>query len=196
MVTNCYVAVSETTKNAVLFDAPAEPERILDYLTENGFSLKYILLTHAHFDHIMALDKIKKATGAMLMLHADEEKYLNDSVLNLAETVPVKIPELAADRVLHDGDVVSLDDMEIKVIHTPGHTEGSVCYLMGEILVSGDTLFHRSVGRADFPLGSFENEIKSVKEKLMPLDDGVKVFPGHGFSTDIGHERKENPYLI
>lgn len=196
MVANCYVAADENTKNAVLFDAPTNPEKILGYLDENGLTLKYILLTHAHFDHIMAVDGIKKATGAKLVLHRDEVKYLNDGVLNLAVTVPVEIPKLKEDIVVSDGDEIVMDSFDIKVIHTPGHTEGSVCYLMGDILISGDTLFNRSVGRADFPLGNFENEIKSIKEKLMPLDDGIKVFPGHGFSTDIGHERKENPYLI
>lgn len=196
MVANCYVAADENTKNAVLFDAPTNPEKILGYLDENGLTLKYILLTHAHFDHIMAVDGIKKATGAKLVLHRDEVKYLNDGVLNLAVTVPVEIPKLKEDIVVSDGDEIVMDSFDIKVIHTPGHTEGSACYLMGDILISGDTLFNRSVGRADFPLGNFENEIKSIKEKLMPLDDGIKVFPGHGFSTDIGHERKENPYLI
>lgn len=196
MSTNCYIAASEETKNAVLFDAPDEAEKILGFINDNGLKLCYVMLTHAHFDHIMALDAILKNTGAKLLLNEDEEKYLNNPALNLSSMIPVDIPEFKEYQVVSDGDKLFIDDIEIKVIHTPGHTEGSACYLMGETLVSGDTLFQRSIGRADFPLGSFDDEIISITDKLMILDDNIKVWPGHGFSTTIGRERKENPYLI
>ncbi len=196
MSTNCYIAANEETKNAVLFDAPDEAERILKYITDNKLKLCYVMLTHAHFDHIMALDDILKKTGAKLLLHEAEEKYLNNPALNLASMIPVDIPEFNKYKVVSDDEKLFIDDIEIRVIHTPGHTEGSVCYLMGETLVSGDTLFQHSIGRADFPLGNFDDEISSIKYKLMALEDSVKVYPGHGFSTTIGRERKENPYLI
>ncbi len=192
LVTNSYIYYSEETGKAVLFDAPAEPGKILDYLNKNNLTLEYIFLTHAHYDHIGALSELKSATGAKVVIHEKEEKYLNDSTLNLSNE---PLPSLSADILTKDGDVFEFCDVEIKVIHTPGHTEGGVCYLFENILVSGDTLFLKSIGRFDFPLGSFEDEINSIKNKLMCLSDDVKVYPGHGFSTSIGRERKENPYL-
>ncbi len=192
-VTNAYILFSEEDGKAVLFDAPAEPEKILNYLEKHSLTLEYIFLTHAHFDHIMALEQLKKATGAKVVIHELEEKYLNDSSLNLSTA---KLPDLSADILVSDGDVIDFCGTNIKVIHTPGHTAGGVCYLFDETLISGDTLFLRTIGRFDFPLGSFEDEIRSIKEKLMILPDAVKVYPGHGFSTSIGRERKENPYLV
>lgn len=196
MTTNCYIAADENTKNAVLFDAPDDAEKILEFITENGLKLCFVMLTHAHFDHILALDTILKKTGAKLLLHKAEEKYLNDKALNLVSMISQSLPQFNDYQVLNDGEVINLDDIEIKVIHTPGHTEGSVCYLMDKVLVSGDTLFHQSIGRADFPLGNYDDEIASIVNKLMVLEDDISVYPGHGFSTTIGRERKENPYLI
>lgn len=197
LVTNSYIAADEKTKNAVLFDAPAEPETILNYIETNGLKLKKILLTHAHFDHIMALKKLQSITGADCLLYKAEEKYLADTTLNLADVNTFKVGTITDYKLLNEGDIISVDSISIKVIHTPGHTTGSVCYLVNDTtLISGDTLFSGSIGRADFPLGNFDDEINSIKNKLMLLDDDVKVYPGHGFSTTIGKQRKENPYLI
>ncbi len=192
LATNAYILFNEEDGKAVLFDAPAEPEKILNYLEKYNLSLEYIFLTHAHFDHILALEQLKKKTGAKVVIHELEEKYLNDSSLNLSN---VELPHLSADNLVADGDVIDFCGTNIKVIHTPGHTIGGVCYLFDETLISGDTLFLKSIGRFDFPLGSFEEEIRSIKDKLMVLPDTTKVYPGHGFSTTIGRERKENPYL-
>ncbi len=196
MTVNCYIAADEETRAAVLFDAPDEAEKIIEYLDENGLKLRTVFLTHAHFDHMGALDSLIRATGAKLALHEADVKYLNNPSLNLSGMMGISFSEFHADFTVSHGDVIREDGISIRVIHTPGHTEGSVCYLLGDILVSGDTLFHHSVGRADFPLGSFDDEIKYIKERLMVLDDCVKVYPGHGFSTTIGRERKENPYLL
>ena len=97
---------------------------------------------------------------------------------------------------MNDGDIITLDSLTFKVIHTPGHTEGGVCYLIDDVLISGDTLFSGSIGRYDLPLSNLEDELRSIKEKLLVLDDETKVYPGHGFSTTIGKQRKENPCLI
>lgn len=193
LATNSYVLFDEKSGVAALFDAPAEAERILDFLKEKELTLKYIFLTHAHFDHIIALSELKAATNAQIVIHYDEERYLNDTSLNLSY---ISLPKVDADIKVSDGDVIEFCDTKIKVIHTPGHTMGGVCYLYDEILVSGDTLFCGSIGRYDFPMGDYAAEINSIKEKLMPLPDNVKVYPGHGPSTTIGNERKENPYLI
>ncbi len=196
MVTNCYLVAEEETKTAVLFDAPADADKIMEYIEKKDLNLAGIFLTHAHFDHVLALEELKKRTGAKLYVHSAEEQYLKDPNLNLAGTrwADMNLPE--ADVLVNDGDEFKVDGISIKVIHTPGHTVGSVCYLIGNLLISGDTLFAGAIGRFDFPLGSFEDEIRSIREKLMMLDDEVKVYPGHGFSTTIGKQRKENPYLI
>lgn len=197
LLTNSYLIADEVTKNAVIFDAPDNPEKILEYLNENGLSLKKILLTHAHFDHILALKPLAEATGAKCVLHEMEEQYLFDPDLNLAGDKATQIGILENYTLIKDNDIITVDGLKIKVIHTPGHTTGSVCYLVNDTtLISGDTLFSGSIGRFDFPLGSFEDEISSIKNKLMILDDEVKVCPGHGFTTTIGKQRKDNPYLI
>ena len=197
LVTNCYLIADEDTKNAVLFDAPADAEKITAYLDEKGFSLKFICLTHAHFDHILALGEILKKTGAKCLLHTEEEQYLKNPDLNIAGARSDEIGEISGYSLLEGGDEIVLDDIKIDVLHTPGHTKGGVCYLVNdEVLISGDTLFSGSIGRFDFPLGNFNEEINSIKEKLMPLADEINWYPGHGFSTTIGKHRKENPYLI
>ncbi len=195
-VTNCYLIADDETKNGVLFDAPAESEKILNYARENGICIKYICLTHAHFDHILALNDLKTKTGAELMLHEKEEQYLSDPLLNLLGEAAEEVIIPKPDRLLRDGEKIVLDNLTFKVIHTPGHTDGGACYLIDNVLISGDTLFSGSIGRYDFPLGSLQTELRSIKEKLLVLDDETKVYPGHGFSTTIGKQRKENPYLI
>lgn len=195
-VTNCYLVADEDTKNAILFDAPAEADKILDYLKKNDLTLKKVFLTHSHFDHILALQEVIDATNAELLMHKDEEKYLKDPALNLAGEHSGEVNTPDAYQLLSDGDEIVLDSIKIKVIHTPGHTQGSACYFVNDILISGDTLFSGSIGRTDFPLGSFDDIISSIKGKLMLLNDETKVYPGHGFSTTIGKQRKENPYLI
>lgn len=196
LVTNCYIIADENTKSAILFDAAANADKILTYIKKQGLNLKGIFLTHAHFDHILALEDLKNQTNAKIYLHTEEEKYLKDPKLNLAgeHWSELNIPD--ADVLLNDGDEIEIDSLKIKVIHTPGHTAGGVCYLIDKILISGDTLFSGSIGRFDFPLGSYEDEIRSIQEKLMVLDDDVRVCPGHGFSTTIGKQRKDNQYLI
>ena len=194
--TNCYIVADEITKNALLIDAPDNAEHIITYLTEKGLNLKYILLTHGHFDHMLAMNDIKDKTNADICIHKMDEKYLTDGRLNLSADFYPNCCFYLPDRALEDGDIIEMDSLSVKVLHTPGHTEGSVCYLCDNILMSGDTLFLSSVGRTDFPLGDFDSEIRSINEKLMPLADEIKVYPGHGFSTTIGKERKENPYIL
>ncbi len=193
--TNCYILADEESKKAILVDAPASADLILDLLEENGYTLQDILLTHAHFDHILALAEVKQRTGAPISVHAEDAPFLEDTVLNLAHYINHVWEPVAYDKLLQDGDVIRLGGEQIKVLHTPGHTTGCICLLAGNILLSGDTLFHRSVGRVDHPSGDLKQEIQSIREKLLPLPDEIIVYPGHGPATTIGEERRENPYL-
>lgn len=193
LVTNSYLYANEESKSAILFDAAANPEKLLKLIDENGFNLKYIFQTHAHYDHIGALDELKAKTNAKIVIHESEVKYLYDPTLNLSYDLKISSKP---DIIVKDNDIIDFEGTKIKVIHTPGHTTGSCCFLFDDVLISGDTLFLKSIGRTDFPLGSLEDELFAIKTKLMPLNDNVTVHPGHGFATNIGSERKENPYLI
>ena len=198
LATNCYFLADEKTGDAIMIDAPDEHELIERFLEEKGYTLRKILLTHAHFDHILALSYIKEHTGAEICLHEDEADVLGDEELNHlffhGKTYSPSRPK--PDVLLKDGDTVTVGEIFIKVIHTPGHTKGGASYLAGDLLFSGDTLFRHSIGRTDLPTGDYKSEIKAIKEKLLPLGDDIKVYPGHGAATTIGEERKENPYLI
>ena len=195
MGTNCYVLADEVTKKAAIIDAPEQPEQILSFLAEKGYTLTDIILTHGHFDHILALPELLQKTDAVLSVHKNGRDFLKDSSCNLADYAGVSWTPVEPDVLLHEGDVLSLAGEQFRVIHTPGHTADSICLYGGGMLLSGDTLFQLSVGRTDFPTGDLKEEIASIKEKLMVLPDDTKVYPGHGPATTIGEERRGNPYL-
>lgn len=193
--TNSYILADEETNEAVVVDVPDRADIILDFLEENNYTVRYIILTHGHFDHILALGELRNKTGAPLLAHENCADFLKDTVKNLCHYTGSVFEATDADRYLKDGDTVTFGSSTLKVLHTPGHTSDCICLLAGDILLSGDTLFQRSVGRTDHPTGNLEQEIISIKEKLLPLPDDTKVYPGHGPMTAIGTERKENPYL-
>lgn len=196
MGTNSYILLDDKTKKAALIDPGDEPDRLISALKTKDASLSYIILTHGHFDHIMALDKIKKKTGAPILIHRDDAVMLEDRALSLLDRFgnsDIEVPR--ADRFLSDGEIITLGDSEIKVIHTPGHTPGSVCLLIGDELMSGDTLFRESIGRYDFPGGDYGAIITSL-EKIVSLGVKGKIYPGHGMSTTLEHELDFNTYLM
>ncbi len=196
MGTNSYILLDDKTKKAALIDPGDEPDRLISVLKTKDASLSYIILTHGHFDHIMALDKIKKKTGAPILIHRDDAVMLEDRALSLLDRFgnsDIEVPR--ADRFLSDGEIITLGDSEIKVIHTPGHTPGSVCLLIGDELMSGDTLFRESIGRYDFPGGDYGAIITSL-EKIVSLGVKGKIYPGHGMSTTLEHELDFNAYLM
>lgn len=193
--TNCYICADEDTKNALVIDVPDEAEKILSFAEEKGIKITDIILTHGHFDHILALKKVKDKTGAKLSIFEKTERFLCDPIYNLAQYMNKKIVPVEADRILKDGDVFDFYGTEFKIIHTPGHTEDSICLLCGDTLFSGDTLFKQSIGRWDHPTGDVKEELASVKNRLMNLADDTKVCPGHGETTTIGDERKGNMYI-
>lgn len=193
--TNSYIVYDEETKEAVLFDPADNAPALLDKLHRLEVCLKYIVITHAHCDHIAALDKVKLETGAKICIGKDDSAALNDAGLSLCIYFRQNAPQCKADIEINDGDAINVGNTKMEFIHTPGHTRGGICTIFDNVLISGDTLFFESVGRSDFPGGSTSTLLNSIKEKLFVLPDDTKVYPGHGDATTIGHEKKNNPFI-
>ncbi|MFQ5900671.1 MAG: MBL fold metallo-hydrolase [Thermodesulfobacteriota bacterium] len=192
---NCYILYDGETSDAVVIDPGDEGKDILKEIKDRGLSLKYIINTHGHFDHIGANGFLKEATGAKIAIHREDASMLKDAVKQASFFGVNCVSSPEPDVILTNGDMVGFGDITLKVIHTPGHTKGGISLYRGTQLFVGDTLFAGSVGRTDRPGGSHTDLIKSIKEKLLPLGDMVKVFPGHGPQTTIGEERLHNPFL-
>ncbi len=189
---NCFVIVDENTKEVLVIDPGDEPDRILDLISENNFSVKYIVCTHAHFDHVGAVPDLKKETGAKIVIHRDEiEIYKNTreqaALLWGYELDPLPEPDMLAS----EGDKLEIGDLIFEIMHTPGHSPGGICLYGEGILITGDTLFAGSVGRTDFYGGNLE-KLKNSFKRLMSLSDEVRVLPGHGPESTIGKEKTDN----
>lgn len=195
--TNCYLLCNMDIKECVLIDPADSQDEISRMINESGCSLKGILLTHGHFDHIMAADAVRDKYGVKVYASCDEKNTLEQPHINLGEAYGLKL-SVKADVWHKDGEILKLAGFDIEALHTPGHTEGGSCYYIREIgvIFSGDTLFCGSVGRTDFPGGSMSEIVRSIKEKVMVLPDDTKVYPGHGEGTSVGYERENNPFLV
>jgi len=188
---NCYLLGNARTKEAILIDPGAEPEKIKSVMKSSGLTLKKIILTHGHYDHIGALTEF----NVPVYVHEDDMEFLKDNNLNLGYG-PVFEERMGFEiNALRDKDKINLADLQLEVIHTPGHTPGGIALKIDGILFSGDTLFYRGIGRTDLPRGSFAQIECSIKERLFKLSGDTKVFPGHGPATTIGQEKKENGFL-
>lgn len=194
--TNCYFVINKDTKEIVIIDPADRAQIIIEWISSEGLTPLAILLTHGHFDHIMAVDGLRKEYDIPMYASREELKILEDPQLNAASMMGSYI-SLKADEYFTDGDVLELAGIRFKVISTPGHTIGSVCFYIEEekMLISGDTLFEASVGRSDFPTGSSRQLIDSIKTRLFVLPDDTDVFPGHGGTTSIGYEKMHNPFV-
>lgn len=196
VATNCYFAIQEETKEMLVID-PGDSAKMLEgHICREGLKPQAVLLTHGHFDHAMAAEELAGIFGIKIYAHEAEKDTLEDPGKNVSIMAGGR-DVYHADVFVKDGEVLHLAGMELKVLHTPGHTEGGCCYYLEKekVLFSGDTLFCQSVGRTDFPGGSMSALVRGIKEKLMVLPDDVEVYPGHMGMTTIGSERTRNPFL-
>jgi glyoxylase-like metal-dependent hydrolase (beta-lactamase superfamily II) len=194
--TNAYLIKDTETGKAVIIDPGAQPAPLLKRIP--GLTVEAILLTHAHFDHMAGLEEVRKAAGCPVYLHDAEADWLTDPRKNgsaLWPEVGGPITAAPAEHALDDGQVLRLLDTEIRVLHTPGHSPGSVSFLLDQHLFGGDALFRLGVGRTDLYGGSERDLINSIANKLFKLDDAIRVYPGHGARTTIGYEKANNPYV-
>ncbi len=194
-LTNCYIIADDETREAAIIDPADDFQRLKSFIEENALKVKYILLTHAHGDHILALPEMKAYTHAPIGLHQADEDMLQNPGLNMSGMFVKKPVEAKADFYLEDGMELTLGNTKLKIIHTPGHTKGSICILSKGELVSGDTLFARGIGRTDLYGGSYDSIVDSIRTKLFILDDDTRVHPGHDASSTIKVEREQNPFL-
>ena len=194
--TNCYFVYREASSKVIFIDPADYGDQIFQAMKNNGFEVAAILLTHGHFDHIWGCSRLRQLTSAPVYAYEGEEEVLLSSDLNVSAGAG-RACTVKANTLLKDGEEVTIEGMTFKLIATPGHTQGSCCYYFEEsnMLISGDTLFEESVGRTDLPTGSMSTLVRSVKDKLFVLPDDVVVYPGHGDSTTIGHEKKYNPFI-
>ncbi|KQC08660.1 MAG: hypothetical protein APR54_04375 [Candidatus Cloacimonas sp. SDB] len=192
--TNTYLIWDTDTKEAILIDVAAPDQVLINDINKFELKLKYLFLTHGHGDHIAGNEMIKKEFNPQIGIHGSDAEMLSDPLKNLSNYWNYNVISPEADIFLKDGDSFGLGKSEIKVIHTPGHTRGGVCFLIDDTLFSGDTLFAEGVGRTDLPDGDYQTLMKSIA-KLFQLPDSIKVYPGHGPQTTLEDEKIGNPFV-
>ncbi len=192
---NCFILADEKTKEAVVIDPGDDAGEILKVIRDKGLKVKYIVNTHAHFDHVGANRAVKEATGAELLLHEGDAPLLASAAKQSSAFGMNPVSSPPADRYVSHGDVITAGEISLKVLHTPGHSPGGICLLGDGMVFTGDALFAGSIGRTDLFGGDLMTLIRAIRENLMTLPDDTNVFSGHGPASTIGYERKENPFL-
>ncbi len=201
---NCTILADEESREAIVVDPGDDPGTILEHLSQEGLVLKQIVCTHAHIDHVGAIHELQQQAASPACIH-EKDLFLFDNLEAQAGWIGIPTPTRGEiDRFVDDGDVVGCHDVEVAVLHTPGHTPGSLTFHLGghrhpggdrPILFTGDTLFLNSIGRTDLWGGSMPELLGSIEQKLMVFDDETLVVPGHGPNTTIGREKAQNPFL-
>ncbi len=190
---NCHI-VDCGGNTCAAVDIGGDPERLLAFLQTHDLTLKAILLTHGHYDHIGGVEQVRKATGAQVYVHEADAPMLKDAFLNLAAQITsAPFRSIRECRTVTDGETITVGSRVFTVMHTPGHTSGSVCYLTDHVMLSGDTLFHGSIGRTD--LGGNVQEMRASLRRLCELSGEFDVYSGHGLATTLDTERRINPYM-
>lgn len=193
---NCYLAACAESGEAVAIDPGDEPSLILERIEREGLALKQILLTHCHADHVGGVKGLVEACPAPVKMHRSDRAML-DSAVEHGRLFGLEIEAPPPpDGYLEEGDVVRFGDESLKVLHTPGHSPGGICFLGPSEIFVGDTLFAGSIGRFDFPGGSYEALLQGISDKILILAENVVVYPGHGPATTVGHEKRTNPFFV
>lgn len=196
--TNCYFIINEDTKEVIIIDPGADSSKVIKKMEDDNLTPVAILLTHGHFDHIMGVPGLKKCFDIPVYIGKDDKDLAADGILNGSYLIQTNFSLDTKDFILlEDEDIITLCNIKIEVITTPGHTKGGLSYYIPSegIIISGDTLFYQSVGRTDMPMGDSRVLLRSIEKKLMSLPEEIKVYPGHGMSTTIGHEKIHNPFI-
>ena len=200
LYTNCYIVSCAETKETLImdpgFDRQVEAQRILREVDKRDLEVRYIVNTHGHPDHTSGNGVIERATGALILIHEYDAVMLTGAEKALARLFGFRVESPPADKLLHDRDIIQIGGVTLKVLHTPGHSRGSISLLADDVVFTGDTLFAGSIGRYDLPGGSFQEIMRSIKNRLATLPDHVKVYPGHGPVSTIGEEKRNNPFLL
>jgi glyoxylase-like metal-dependent hydrolase (beta-lactamase superfamily II) len=197
--TNGYFVFEEEAPYAIVIDVPIDScYQFLKLQDKYERKIKKIVLTHSHFDHIGDAYELKTNTKAEILIHPDDEYRLIKPMESLPFHLPLNIPSFKADHYINDGDLLNLVNIHFEILHTPGHTQGSICLVEKneKVVFSGDTIFFESVGRTDLEGGSTYLLLKSIKEKILSLPEDFKIFPGHGHSTTVGYEKRHNPFIL
>lgn len=197
VATNCYIGINEETKECFIVDPATCPPEFVSYIKNAGLTVKAVLLTHGHFDHIMGLDALLKEFSVPVYAHEAEREVLESEQLNSSASMLGQPYSFSGADYVTNRQELRIAGFEILVIYTPGHTIGGCCYYIEKekALFSGDTLFHGSVGRTDLPTGSMGQLVSSVRDRLFVLPDDTQVYPGHMEETAIGYEKKYNPFI-
>ena len=190
---NCYLVLTDDM--ALVIDPGKYDERQKQFLSENEDKQRLILITHAHFDHILGAERLREETGVQIAIGRIEAPSLQDARLNLSDRFRAPLKPFDADILLDDNQVLEFGNTTVKCIVVPGHTMGSMCYLINDTLFSGDTLFYNTIGNTDFPTGDFGMLITALRNLVEILPEQTKVYPGHGEETVIGYEKAYNPFL-
>jgi len=191
MAVNCYLLADPVTKDACLIDPAAVPPGMKGVLQKNSFTLRFIINTHGHGDHIAANAHFRLP----VYIHSLDADFLNDAEKNLSSAFFFRVTSPEASRLLEDGDKITLGSLGLEVMHTPGHTPGSISLKADGVVFTGDALFAGGIGRTDFPYGDEEALLKSIKKRLLVLGDDTAIYPGHGEPSTIGEEKRSNPFL-